>query len=129
MQSAGSFNYEDRYGKKAGNTWLIPAIIFGGIGLVWILWAGLFHSVPSVRSTLYSFSVTGEKEISIKYAIQRKNQDEKITCTLVAYDVDKNVVGQIDDSFDPGEKKVQRNTPIATRSAPVSAAISNCRVA
>jgi len=129
MQSAGSFNYEDRYGKKAGNTWLIPAIVFGVIGLVWILWAGLFHSVPSVRSTLYSFSATGEKEISLTYGIERKNQDEKIICTLVAYDVDKNVVGQIDDSFDPGTKKVQRTTPVATRSAPVSAAISNCRVA
>ncbi len=129
MQSASSFNYEDRYGKKAGNTWLIPAIIFGVIGLVWILWAGLFHSVPTVRSTLYSFSVTGEKEISLKYGIERKNQEEKIACTLVAYDADKNVVGQIDDLFEPGKKKVQRTTPIATRSAPVSAAISNCRLA
>jgi len=129
MQSASSFNYEDRYGKKAGNTWLIPAIIFGVIGLAWILWAGLFHSVPTVRSTLYSFSVTGEKEISLKYGIERKNHEEKIACTLVAYDADKNVVGQIDDLFEPGKKKVQRTTPIATRSAPVSAAISNCRLA
>ncbi len=128
MQSGASFNYEDRYGKKASNTWIIPAVVFGAIGLIWIFWAGLFHSAPDVRSTLYSFSVTGDKEISLKYGIERKNPEKKITCTLLAYDYDKNIVGQIDDSFDPGQKSVQRKTPITTRSAPVSAAISNCRV-
>ena len=128
MQSGAKFNYEDRYGKKAGNTWIIPAALFAVVGLVWIAWAGLFHSTPAVRSTLYSFAITGEKEISVTYRIDRKNSDQKIVCTLIAYDYDKNVVGQIDDSFDPGAKKIQRTTPIATRSNPVSAAISDCRV-
>ena len=128
MQSSAEFNYEDRYGKKANNSWLIPAALFAAVGLVWIIWAGVFHSAPPVRSTLYSFSITGEKEITLQYGIERKNINETITCTLIAYDYDKNVVGQIDDLFDTGKKKVQRTTPIPTRSKPVSAAISDCRV-
>ena len=127
MQSEAEFNYEDRYGKNRGKGWIIPAALFAAIGLIWILWAGIFHSAPTVRSTLYSFSITGEKEITIRYGIERKNADEKILCTLIAYDYDKNVVGQIDDPFDAGLKKEQRITPITTRSKPVSASISNCR--
>jgi hypothetical protein len=128
MQSSAEFNYEDRYGKKAANTWLIPAALFAIAGLIWIIWAGLFHSAPAVRSTLYSFSITGEKEVTVQYGIERKNSDEKVICTLIAYDYEKNIVGQLDDLFDAGAKKIQRATPIATRSAPVSAAISDCRI-
>jgi hypothetical protein len=129
MQSSTSFNYEDRYGKRSNKGWVIPAAALAIFGLIWILWAGLFHSVPTVRSTLYSFSITGEKEVTIRYGIERKNRSQTIVCTLVAYDFDKNIVGQFDDRFEPGNKKVQRDTPVATRSAPVSAALSNCRAA
>jgi hypothetical protein len=129
MQSSAAFNYEDRYGKRGNKGWIIPAAALAIFGLIWILWAGLFHSDPTVRSTLYSFSITGEKEVTIRYGIERKNGSQTIVCTLVAYDFDKNIVGQFDDRFEPGSKKVQRDTPVATRSAPVSAALSNCRTA
>ena len=46
----------------------------------------------------------------------------------IAYDYDKNVVGQIDDVFTPGDKKVQHNTAIPARSTPVSGAISSCQI-
>ncbi len=69
------------------------------------------------------------KRITIRYGIERKNGSQTIVCTLVAYDFDKNIVGQFDDKFEPGNKRVQRDTPVATRSAPVSAALSNCRAA
>ncbi|MEY3686464.1 MAG: hypothetical protein RL313_196 [Actinomycetota bacterium] len=128
MFSEPEFSYEERYGKEPSKRWLIPAIALLVLGSAWIIWAGTFHSYPNLRSTLYSFAITGEKEVSIRYGIERKNGEDTVVCTLVAYDFDKNVVAQIDDEILPGEKELQRITVVPTRSAPVSAAISRCRI-
>jgi len=128
MLSASEFSYDDRYGKSSRKSWVIPAVFFAVLGVVWIIWAGLFHSVPEIRPTLYSFSITGEKEISLHYGIDRKDPSEDVICTLIAYDIDKNVIGQIDDLFSAGQQRIQRTTAIPTRTSPVSAAVSRCRI-
>jgi hypothetical protein len=68
-----TFDYNDRYGSTPKRAWLLPAAIFAIIGLTWTLWAALDHSQPELRSTLYSFSVTGEREITMRYGIERRD--------------------------------------------------------
>ena len=123
-----TFDYNDRYGITKRKTWILPAVIFAAIGIPWTIWAALDHSQPELRSTLYSFSVTGEREITMRYAIERQDPNAVVICTLVTLDIDKNIVGQIDDQIDGGESKVERIVAIPARLAPVSARIVLCRI-
>jgi len=130
MKSTGSseFSYEDRYGVKASKGWKLPAAIIALLGIIWIFWAGLFHATPEFRTTLISFSVVSDEEISIRYSVQRKDASTLATCTLQARDVQKNIVGEIEDEITPGPASFERVTEIPTRSGAVTASIARCRV-
>ncbi len=123
-----TFDYNDRYGITPRKSWVAPAAVFAVLGLSWTLWAALNHSQPELRSTLYSFSVTGDREITMKYSIDRRDPEATVICTLVSIDIDKNIVGQIDDQIVAGQSHVERTTAIPARIAPVSARIAGCRI-
>jgi len=123
-----TFDYNDRYGITPRRGWIAPAAVFALLGISWTLWAALSHSQPELRSTLYSFEVTGEREITMKYAIDRQDPNAIVICTLVTLDIDKNIVGQIDDEILAGQSKVERIVAIPARIAPVSARIAGCRI-
>ena len=127
MQSEEVFSYEERYGKTGGNRWIAYAFGLSVVGLLWVFWAGLHHANPAISSQLISFEVTGEKEISMRYSINRSNPDQVVICTLKALDQDKSVVGQIDDIIPAGERSSEQITAIPARSAPVTASIARCR--
>ena len=128
-----TFDYNDRYGitprkPTSRKPWVAPAAILAVFGLSWTLWAALNHAQPELRSTLYSFEITGDREITMKYAIDRRDPDAIVLCTLITLDIDKNIVGQIDDQILGGESKVERIVEIPARIAPVSARIAGCRI-
>jgi len=130
MNSTGSseFSYEDRYGVRASKGWKLPATLIAVVGIIWIFWAGLFHAKPEFRTTLISFSIVSDEQISIRYSVQRKDATTAATCTLQARDIQKNVVGEIEDEIAPGRANFERITEIPTRSAAVTAMVSRCRV-
>jgi hypothetical protein len=121
------FDYNDRYGVRSNKAWITPAIAFALIGGAWLIWAGLHHANPAIRSELISFNVTSEREISIRYTIDRTDPQQVVICTLTATDQDKNIVGQIDDTIVAGQSHSEQTTAIPARTAPVSAAIARCR--
>jgi hypothetical protein len=123
-----TFDYNDRYGISPRKRWIAPALVVAILGVSWTLWAALNHAQPELRSTLYSFSVTADREITMKYAIDRRDPDATVICTLISIDIDKNIVGQIDDQIEGGESKVERVIAIPARIAPVSARIAGCRI-
>jgi hypothetical protein len=123
-----TFDYNDRYGISPRKSWVVPAAVFAILGLSWTLWAALDNAQPELRSTLYSFSVTGDREITMKYAIDRRDPDAIVLCTLITLDIDKNIVGQIDDQIVAGQSHVERIIAIPARIAPVSARIAGCRI-
>jgi hypothetical protein len=120
------FSFSDRYGQRP-SSWKGVAITVLIIGLAWLTWAGLFHSRPAIRSSLISFSVQSDRQISIRYWIDRRTPQIGVTCTLVAHDFDKNVVGEMDDVIPPGAGHIERTAVILTRTSSVSAGISHCR--
>lgn len=130
MNPTGSseFSYEDRYGIKPAMRWKLPATILAIIGIVWIFWAGLFHATPEFRTTLISFSIISDEEISIRYSVQRNDPSTPATCTLQARDFEKNIVGEIEDEITPGSASFERTTIIPTRSSAVTATVARCRV-
>jgi len=128
MQSGSQFSYEDRYGVRPAKRWVLPATVIAAIGISWLVWVGLHHSNPDIRSSVISFTATTDREMSIRYEVVRKDKDQVLTCTLVARDYDKTVVGQIEDEIGPGLAVVQTNTEIPTRSQGVNADVVACRI-
>ena len=116
----------DRYGRKPMR-WKPLAIGLLIIGGGWLVWAGLHYSQPEVRGALISFSVSSDRAVSVRYTIDRRNPAEPSICTLIAHDLEKNVVGEIEAVIPAGTAHVDRTTLIPTRTQAVSAGISRCR--
>lgn len=128
MSLLPEFSYNDRYGVRSGNRWAVPAIFFAVTGIAWLLWAGLHHANPAIRSSLISYSITSEREISVRYSVQRQDKNRAVICTLIARDFDKNVVGQIDDVIEPGLASLERTVSVPSRGPAVNADVKGCRV-
>ena len=119
------FSYEQRYG-KARSQWKLTAIGMSLIFLSWLVWAGVHHANPAIRFTLISFAPQSATSIEIRYEVVRSNPAKSVTCTLVARDIHKNVVGEINQVFSGPAERIEQSTLIPTRAQPVNAAISRC---
>lgn len=117
----------DRYGRQPVR-WRALAITLLIVGTGWLTWAGLHHSRPEIRSTLISFEIPSDRSIAMRYSLDRRTPTSEVTCTLVAYDIDKKIVGEIQDRTAPGVSRLTKITIIPTRASAVSGAISRCRV-
>ncbi len=122
------FSYNDRYGIRPRNQWRVPAIILAIVGLSWISWAGLHHSNPPIRFSLISYSITSDREISLRYSMQRHDKNAAVICTLIARDFYKEIVGQIDDLIEPGLGSLERTTTVKSRGPAVNANVIGCRL-
>lgn len=128
-QEKSQFDFNDRYGIKPARTWVRYAAFFALIGGSWLLWAGLHHSNPELRTELISFITEDPRNPEIRYSIQRKSGSDSVICTLTARDFEKNVVGQIEEQIPAGATYVELTTTIPTRGDAVNAAIERCRIA
>lgn len=123
---ANEFDYNDRYGIKPASRWRPLAAIILVVGVIWLMWAGLHHARPEITSRLISFTVPNDRETVIRYEATRRDSDRELTCTLVARDINKLVVGQIDDVIAPGKGFIDRNTVIPTRNLAATATVLRC---
>jgi hypothetical protein len=123
---ANDFDYNDRYGIKPASVWRPVAGVILSIGLIWLLWAGLHHSRPELTFRLISFNVTDDRNTEIRFEATRRDADRELTCTLVARDFDKLIVGQIDDVIPAGQGYIDRTTTIPTRNLAATATVLRC---
>jgi hypothetical protein len=123
---ANDFDYNDRYGVKPANRWRPVAGVILSVGIIWLLWAGLHHARPEVTFRLISFSVTNDRETVIRFEATRRDASRELTCTLVARDIDKLIVGQVDDVIPAGESNIDRSTAIPTRNLAATASVLRC---
>jgi nitrogen regulatory protein PII-like uncharacterized protein len=103
-------------------------LVVGVLGVSWLLWTALYHSNPPLRSQLVSFTITNDREASVRYFIERTDSQQVVICTLIARDYDKNIVGQIDQEIAAGKSKVELVTVVPTRNEAVNADVSSCRL-
>ncbi|MEN9325393.1 MAG: hypothetical protein RL414_1147 [Actinomycetota bacterium] len=127
-QGNNQFDFDDRYGVKPARAWVKFAVIFGILGGGWLLWAGLHHSNPEIRTELISFTTQDSRKPEIRYSLQRASGSDVVVCTLTARDFEKNIVGQIDDTIPAGDTYLERIITIPTRADAVNAGIERCRV-
>ena len=123
---ANDFDYNDRYGIKPDARWRPIAIVILSVGLIWLLWAGLHHARPEITYRLISFTVPNDRETVIRFEATRRDADRELTCTLVARDFDKLIVGQIDDVIPAGQGFIDRKTTIPTRNLAATATVLRC---
>lgn len=123
---SNEFDYNDRYGVKPANRWRPVAGVILVIGIIWLLWAGLHHARPEITSSLISFSITDDRETVIRYEATRRDSNRELTCTLVARDINKLIVGQIDDVVPAGMGLIDRSTTIPTRNLAATASVLRC---
>lgn len=128
MQSQEPFDYNDRYGVKKGRSWIGVALVTAIVGVGWITWAGLHHSNPPIRIQLITFVIDSDRAASVRYSVDRENAEAATTCTVIARDYEKNIVGQIEQEIPAGQAKVELVTVVPTRSEAVNADVSSCRV-
>lgn len=118
----------DRYGIKERKSWRLIAILVALIGLPWLFWSAWHHSNPEIRVTLVSFQNEKADSIEITYLVQRRDPSTVLSCTLLARDYDKNVVGEIEDRVPASaDSEVTITTSIPARVTPVNAAVLECR--
>jgi hypothetical protein len=118
----------DRYGIKDRKSWRLIAILVALIGLPWLFWSAWHHSNPEIRVTLVSFQNEKADSIEITYLVQRRDPSTVLSCTLLARDYDKNVVGEIEDRVPASaDSEVTITTTIPARVTPVNAAVLECR--
>lgn len=125
---------QKRYGirPKSGKLplWKLLAFTLAALFLPWLFWSAWHHSNPEIRFTLISFQNESDNSIDITFQIERRNPATPLRCTLLARDIDKNVVGEVDYSVAPSSKRsVTINTTIPTRIRPVNAAVLECYAA
>jgi hypothetical protein len=117
-----------RYGMKERKSWRLIAILVALIGLPWLFWSAWHHSNPEIRVTLVSFQNEKADSIDITYLVQRRDPSTVLSCTLLARDYDKNVVGEIEDRVPASaDSEVTITTTIPARVTPVNAAVLECR--
>lgn len=116
----------ERYGVKPGR-WKYVALFIAVIAIPWLLWTAWVHSNPESRTSLISFKAVDDRAISITFALTRKNPDTEFICTLLARDIDKNVVGEIDLLVPAGVKNQKVTAQIPTRLPAVNAGVVECR--
>ena len=118
----------DRYGIKERKSWRLIAIVVALVGLPWLFWSAWHHSNPEIRVTLVSFQNEKNDSIDITYLVQRRDPSTPLSCTLLARDYYKNVVGEIEDRVPASvEPAVTITTTIPARVTPVNAAVLECR--
>ncbi|MFM8961527.1 MAG: DUF4307 domain-containing protein [Actinomycetota bacterium] len=120
---------EARYGKSEPGLWKCLAIAILVIGLPWLMWSAWYHSNPPARVTLVSFKPIDERAIEITFELDRSDPKIAQSCTLVARDFDKNIVGEIDlEVASSGANPVKITAVIPTRLAAVNAGVLECRI-
>lgn len=122
---------QQRYGyRKSSKSWKISALLVLAVFVPWLVWSAWHHSNPEIRVTLISFQNESEKSIEITYLVERRDPKQPLSCTLLARDIDKNVVGEIEDLVPASTTRSKTiTTTIPTRIAPVNAAVLECNAA
>jgi len=129
MSSDGSqyhFDYNDRYGVRNQRAWLPYAISFLIIGGFWIIWAGLHQAEPTISYSLVAFNNQDPRNTEIRYIVSRRDSSMPATCVLAARDIDKVIVGQVDDQVPASKGSIERVVSIPSRADAVNAGVIAC---
>ena len=118
----------DRYLPHQPSRFQKSLIMIGFVALTIVTFVGAYRFAnPPIRASLIAFSITSDKEVNIKYSIDRRDPKQVLICTLVAKDMDKTIVGQIEIEIPPSTvKSLEMVSAVPTRVRAVTAGVVRC---
>jgi len=122
----------ERYG--APRPWARPltivvAALLAVVGLVWLLWAGLYHATPPVSAQLRSFHVQSDDAVTASIDLRRE-PGMAVVCVLEAQAADHFVVGERQVRVPAGpQQALTRTYRIETERPATNAVLDSCRPA
>lgn len=97
--------------------------------LVVLLWSAWQYAAEPIRTQVVSFSALDDRSMTVRYQVTRRHGDERVRCTIEAQDYDRNIVGELTDTIEPGLGTLTRTVTVPTRVRAVVALIQSCRPA
>ena len=125
-QGRDAFDFNDRYGVRPQRAWIPYALSFAIIGGAWLVWAGLHQAEPRISYDLVAFNNDDPRNTEIRYTINRRDPSKTAKCTIAARDIDKVIVGQIDDRIPAATGAIERTVTIPSRADAVNAGVIAC---
>jgi hypothetical protein len=117
----------DRFGPERSRGRIIIALVISIIALPWLLQTAWRYSNPEFSISPVKYQTLDDSNISLTFDLIRRNPDTPTICTLIALDIDRNIVGEIDLKVPGGDARVERITStIPTRLRAVNASASRC---
>ena len=120
---------DERYGRRPRKSRPVVtvAVLVSAIFVIWLLVVALQHARPLASTTLISFQVRSDREVSIRYEIGRRDPKTALICTLVARDFQTSIVGEVRDQIGSGgADRVAREVSIPTRARAATVMIARC---
>jgi hypothetical protein len=102
--------------------------LLAAAGLGWVVWAGLHHASPQVDGGLVSWRVRSDHAVDLVIEV-RKAPRSRVTCDLLARDIDHVPVGQTSLDVTDARRHLFVSAELATSRRAVSAEVAGCRPA
>ena len=120
---------DERYGRRPRKSRPVVTVVVlvSAIFVIWLLVVALQHARPLASTTLISFQVRSDREVSIRYEIGRRDPKTALICTLIARDFQTSIVGEVRDQIGSGgAHRVAREVSIPTRARAATVMIARC---
>ncbi len=117
-----------RYPTRRGGLYVATlALAVAALGLVWLIWAALFHANPPVSGQVQSFRVDSDTSVQVVLRVDRPDPSVPGRCTVIAQSEDHRRIGELVVDVPPGtERIVDLTLTIRTLAKATSASLDHC---
>ena len=103
--------------------------IGAALGLVWLVWAALFHATPAVAGQMSGFQVVSDTEIVVTLTVDRRDPAQPVSCRVLAQGQDFAPVGEQRVEVPGAEARVvNTEVRLVTLRRALTAVVEDCRV-
>lgn len=119
-----------RFGGSNSRSRTVLALIISIVALPWLVWTAWHQANPEISISPVSYQTIDDRNIALAFDLMRRQPQSDVSCTLIALDIDRNVVGEVDLAISPSQSRIERiETIIPTRLRAVNASAQRCQLA
>jgi hypothetical protein len=109
---------------------VIGAVAVGtAIGLVWLVWAALFHASPAVSGQMSGFQVVSDTEIVVTLTVDRPDPAQAVVCRVLALGADYSPVGEQQVEVEgTADRVVNTQVRLVTLRRAMTASVKECDI-
>jgi hypothetical protein len=109
---------------------VVGAVAVGtAIGLVWLVWAALFHASPPVSGQMSGFQIVSDTEIVVTLTVDRPDPAQPVVCRVLALGEDYSPVGEQQVEVEgTADRVVNTQVRLVTLRRAMTASVKECDV-